>query len=59
LIARLKIWSGNWLMDLDEYQALRAETKTIDGGEYLFVEAGNFKRREQHGTEVAWQVFSR
>jgi len=41
------------------YQALRTQTKTIDGTEYLFVESGNFNRREQHGTDVMWQVFSR
>ncbi|PXA03363.1 hypothetical protein DDZ13_11750 [Coraliomargarita sinensis] len=53
------IWSGEWLMDLDDYQALRTKTKTIDGAEYLFVESGNFNRRDKHGTEVMWQVFSR
>ena len=53
------IWSGDWLMDLDRYQALRTQVKTIDGTEYLFVESGDFNRREKHGTEVLWQVFSR
>jgi len=53
------IWSGDWLMDLDNYRALRTRTKTVDGTEYLFVESGNFNRKEEHGTEVLWQVFSR
>jgi hypothetical protein len=53
------IWSGDWLMDLDNYRALRTKTKTVDGTEYLFVESGNFNRKEEHGTEVLWQVFSR
>ncbi len=57
--AAVWIWSGDWLMDLDNYQALRTQTKTINGAEYLFVESGNFNRREQHGTEVPLQVFSR
>jgi len=57
--AAVWIWSGDWLMDLDRYEALHTQVKSIDGNEYLFVETGNFNRNEKHGSDVPWQVFSR
>ena len=36
----LWIWSGNTLMDLDRYQALKMTVRKIDGSDYLFIEAG-------------------
>jgi len=38
-------WSGDVLMDLDRYQALRMELVPLDGTEYLLVEAGGFDAR--------------
>lgn len=46
----LWFWSGNMLMDLDQFQALQIEAKTVDGKDYLLVEAGGFDTK--HGT--AW-----
>lgn len=36
------IWSGETLMDLDLYQALKVTPTTIDGGNYLFTDHGEF-----------------
>lgn len=38
----LFMWTGDILMDLNANQALKMTAKTIDGTEYLFVEAGGF-----------------
>ena len=38
----LFMWSGNILMDLSRNQALRMTAKSIDGTDYLFIEAGGF-----------------
>ncbi len=53
------IWSGDWLMDLDRYEALRTAVKQIDGKEYLFIETGRYNRQTKHGSAVPWQVFFR
>jgi len=42
---RLLTWSGDILMDLNRNQALKMSAKTIDGAEYLFVEAGGFNTK--------------
>ncbi len=39
------IWSGNMLMDLTRYQALRMYAKNIGGTEYLFIEDGGFSSK--------------
>ncbi len=36
------IWSGDMLMDLNRYQALKVTTKTIGSSDYLFIENGGF-----------------
>jgi len=46
----LWLWSGKMLMDLDEFQALQMEPRTVNGKEYLLIEAGGFNT--QSGT--AW-----
>ena len=43
------IWSGDVLMDLNRYQALKMTVKTIGGSDYLFVEAGGFSTRNPNG----------
>ncbi|MHC4200441.1 MAG: DUF6288 domain-containing protein, partial [Planctomycetota bacterium] len=50
------IWSGDVLMDLNRYQALKMEVKTIGGGEYLFIEAGGFSTRNKPGWKSPWYV---
>jgi hypothetical protein len=53
------IWSGDVLMDLNRYQALKMEVKTIGGGEYLFIEAGGFSTRNKPGWKSPWYVMKR
>ena len=55
----LWIWSGDVLMDLDRYQALKMTLKKIDGSDYLFIEAGGFSTRNPAGWQPPWQVMKR
>ena len=41
------VWSGDTLMDLNRYQALKMTPKTLNGSEYLFVESGGFSTRNK------------
>ncbi|MCH8043397.1 MAG: hypothetical protein IID44_06720 [Planctomycetes bacterium] len=54
-----RIWSGDTLMDLDRYQALKLTVKTIGGDDYLFVEAGGFSTRNKPGWQTPWCVMKR
>jgi len=55
----LWIWSGNTLMDLDRYQALKMTVKTIDGSDCLFIEAGGFSTRNPVGWQSPLYVMKR
>jgi len=43
------VWSGDTLMDLNKYQALKMQAKKIGGSEYLFIESGGFSTRNKPG----------
>jgi hypothetical protein len=43
------VWSGDVLMDLNEFQALQITPKTMAGSEYLFIEAGGYSRKDRDG----------
>ena len=54
-----RVWSGDTLMDLDKYQALKVSI-SLDGEiEYLFIEAGGFSNRHKPDWKSKWYVFSR
>jgi len=53
------VWSGNTLMDLNRYQALRMTVKRIAGTDYLFIEAGGFSERHPVGWQSPWCVMKR
>ena len=53
------IVAGAILMDLNKYQALKMEPKSIKGAEYLFVEAGGFSARHKPGWKPRWLVLAR
>jgi len=55
----LLMWSGDVLMDLDRYQALKMVPKTIDGKQYLLIENGGFSNRNKTGWKSDWVVFGR
>ena len=37
-----RLWSGDTLMDLTRYEALKMQIREMDGADYLFIEAGGF-----------------
>jgi hypothetical protein len=41
-------WSGDNLMDTKERQMLKMITKSIDGTDYLFIEAGGFSKKNRN-----------
>ena len=53
------IWSGDMLMDLTRYEALRMQVKSISDGEYLFVETGGFSNRHKPDWVSPWLVLKR
>jgi len=54
-----RLWSGDVLMDLARYEALKMIVKTIDGEDYLFVEAGGFSTRNPKGWQSPLYVMKR
>ena len=52
-------WSGDVLMDLTKFQALRMEVREIRGKEYLFVENGGFATRNKPEWKTGWNVMTR
>ena len=52
-------WSGNTLMDLTKFQALKIKPATINGTNYLFVESGGFGTRNKPGWTSPLLVLSR
>jgi len=55
----LPLWSGDILMDLTRYEALKMKIKNIDGEGYLFIEAGGFSARRKPGWKSPWYVLKR
>lgn len=53
------IWSGNMLMDLTKYEALRMVVRQFNGVDYLFVEAGGFHENKGPDWRPAWYVLKR
>ena len=54
-----RLWSGDTLMDLTRYEALKIKTKTIDDENYLFIEVGGFNTRNPVGWQSKWHVLKR
>ncbi len=53
------IWSGDLLMDLKRYQAMKITPKPVDGAEYLFIEAGGFSNQHPVGWKSPMVVMKR
>jgi len=53
------VWSGDTLMDLNRYQALKMIVKEIGDSDYLFIEAGGFSRRNKPDWKSQWYVLKR
>ena len=52
-------WSGDTLMDLSRYQALKMTSVNLGGNDYLFVEAGGFGTRNKPGWKPQLMVLAR
>ena len=55
----LWIWSGDILMDLNRYQALKMTVRPIGGNDCLFIEAGGFSTRNRPGWQTPLYVMKR
>ncbi len=55
----MRHWSGDVLMDLTRYEALKMIAKAIGGEDYLFVEAGGFSTRNPAGWQSPWYIMKR
>jgi hypothetical protein len=53
------VWSGDTLMNLNRYEALKITPKSIDGSKYLFIEAGGFGTRNKPGWKTQLIVMKR
>ena len=53
------VWSGDLLMDLNNYQGLQMQVKLVSGTEYLFIEAGGFSTRNKPDWKPKWLVLKR
>ncbi len=53
------IWSGDTLVDLSGYQALKMKVEEIGGEDYLFIEAGGFSAKNPVGWQSPWHVMKR
>lgn len=53
------LWSGDMLMDLTRYEALKMKNQTIDGTEYLFIEEGGFHTRRPSDWKSRWIVMKK
>jgi hypothetical protein len=52
-------WSGDTLMDLNRYQAIKMKGRKVGETEYLFVEAGGFSTRNKPDWKSRWYVMIR
>jgi len=53
------LWSGDTLLDLQKFEALKMTTKQIDGADYLVVEAGGFNANAGKDWKSPLIVFKR
>jgi hypothetical protein len=53
------LWSGDNLMDLDKYHALKMKVENVDGNDYLFIEAGGFSTRNKPDWKSQYYVLKR
>lgn len=55
----LLLWSGDHLLDLKRYEALKMEIHRMAEQDFLFVEAGGFRGRKNPNWKNLWLVFQR
>ena len=52
-------WSGDTLMNLDRYEALKMRVRTIGDEEFLLMESGGFNTRHKPDWKSRWYVLER
>ncbi len=55
----IMIWSGDTLIDMTRWQALKMTTQTIAGTDYLAVEAGGFSEKNPAGWKCPLMIMKR
>jgi hypothetical protein len=55
----LWLWSGDTLMNLRRNEALKMDLQTLDGTEYLFIQAGGFQTKNGSQWKSPWFVMKR
>lgn len=53
------IWSGDTLMDLNRFEALKITPETIKGSDYIFIEGGGFSQKNPMGWKSQLVVMKR
>ncbi len=53
------VWSGDVVMDLKRYQALKMDVRKVGEADYLFVESGGFSTRNKPDWKSPWYVLAR
>ena len=53
----LILWTGDHLLDLKRYEALRMVRRKVADADYLFVEGGSFNGKKKPRWESRWLVF--
>ena len=53
------LWSGDTLMDLDRFQALKMSLKSVENADYLFIESGGFSDKKTVGWKSPLVVMKR
>jgi hypothetical protein len=55
----VRVWTGDTLIDLDRFQALKLVARAVAGDDCLFIEAGGFSDRHPAGWTSPWIVLRR
>jgi hypothetical protein len=53
------VWSGERLIQMERSEALRTKPMSIDGVDFLFVEAGGFSEKNPSAWTSPWVVLKR
>ena len=55
----VRIWSGDTLIDMTRWEALKMTLRTLAGGEYLVVETGGFNEKNPAGWKCPLLIMKR
>jgi hypothetical protein len=55
----LLLWSGDKVLDLNRYRALKIVPRSIGGKDYLYIENDEFSTRQNPDWDPEWVVFAK